>query len=141
MRKQQEVLLYGNLTAMIDVVFQIIIFFVCTANLQDTSRDTRIALAKAPNGPAAGIKDTREIVVDVNQYGGISIARTPVTKVDLTNVLKKALAESGGKLNDLPVIIRGDAKATHLMIRGAMDTCAEAGIWKIKIAALKERGR
>ena len=50
MRKRQEIPLFGNLTAMIDVVFQIIIFFVCTSNLQSSSIDTRIELARAPHG-------------------------------------------------------------------------------------------
>ena len=35
----------GNLTAMIDVVFQLIIFFVCTANLQDSAVNAEIKSA------------------------------------------------------------------------------------------------
>jgi len=31
-------------------------------------------------------------------------------------------------------------KTKHEAIRVAMDACAKAGIWKIKLAALKERG-
>ena len=40
----------------------------------------------------------------------------------------------------MPVIIRADGRATHDMVRKAMDMCAAAGIWQIKIAALKEAG-
>ena len=135
MRKQAEIPLFGNLTAMIDVVFQIIIFFVCTANLQETSLDKRIQLAMAPHGKAVDKKDPLEIVVDVNSHGMISIARTPIGAGTLGLVLRKAVAEYG---RDVPVTIRGDGKATHAMIRTVMDTCAESYIWKIKIAALKE---
>ena len=139
MRKGEEVALYGNLTAMIDVVFQIIIFFVCTANLQDSSRDNRIVLAKAPHGKPVGQKDPLEIVVDVSARGTISIARTPVNQSILASVMRKAVNDFPGVA--IPVIIRADGAATHNMVRAAMDTCAGAGIWKIKIAALKEKGR
>ncbi len=55
----------------------------------------------------------------------------------LRSILKKAVAESG---QTLPVVIRGDARAKHEDIKGVMDACAAAGLWKVKFAALKERG-
>ena len=137
MRNQQEVMLFGNLTAMIDVVFQIIIFFVVTSNMQDSARDNRIVLAIAPHGTAETKKDPREIVVDVSAKGSISIARTPISRSDLGSILTKARKEYGG---DTPVVVRGDGKSTHAMVRKVMDACAESGIWKIKIAAIKEKG-
>lgn len=137
MRKHEEVALFGNLTAMIDVVFQIIIFFVCTANMQESSLDARIRLAMAPHGEAASKKDPLTIVVDVSERGVISIARTPISQPILLSVVRKAVAEYGDKV---PVVIRGDGKASHTSVRTVMDTCAEAGVWKIKIAALKEKG-
>ena len=50
MRKHPDEYMSGNLTAMIDVVFQLIIFFVATVSLQDTVSDERIRLAMAPSG-------------------------------------------------------------------------------------------
>ena len=135
MRKQEEVALFGNLTAMIDVVFQIIIFFVCTANLQQSSLDTQIQLAMAPHGTPVTKKDPLEIIVDVSAQGRISIAKTPINAETLRLVLRKAVAEYG---RDVPVTVRGDGRATHEMIRTVMDTCANCQIWKIKIAAMKE---
>jgi len=138
MRKRVEIPLFGNLTAMIDVVFQIIIFFVCTSNLQNSSIDTRIELARAPHGKAVEKKDPLEIIVDVSSRGMISIAQTPFTREELQAILTKAVQECG---NQVPVIIRGDARSSHAMVRSVMDACANSGIWKIKIAALKEKGR
>jgi biopolymer transport protein ExbD len=137
MKKYEEEYLSGNLTAMIDVVFQLIIFFVCTANMQDKAIDTHILLAMAPHGEEVKMKDPLEINVDVDAKGNISIAREPFTKAMLVNTLKKAVADWGVPI---PVIIRGDADATHDSIRKVMDACAEAHIWKIKFAALKEKG-
>ncbi len=137
MRRQEEATLYGNLTAMIDVVFQIIIFFVCTTNMQDSAIDTRIRLANAPNGLVAP-KDPLEVVIDVNARGEVSIARNRTSVPVLAGILRSTVSRCG---SEVPVVVRGDARATHDMVRAAMDTAAGSGIWKIRVAALKEKGR
>ena len=138
MRKREEPYITSTLTAMIDVVFQLIIFFVCAVAMQDKALDQSITLALAPNGTAIKGKNPLEITVDVDKRGTMSIARTPMSKALLYSVLKKSASVYGA--DNIPVIIRGDGKAKHEAIKLAMDACAEAGIYKIKFAALKERG-
>jgi biopolymer transport protein ExbD len=138
MRKnREEEYLNGNLTAMIDVVFQLIIFFVCTVNLQDAGVDQSIRLAMAPHGEVVTKKNPLEIYIHVDKSGKISIARMPISEEMLYKMMKKVAGEYGA--DNVPIIIRGDAKTKHGEIRKAMDACARAGIWKIKIAALKEK--
>ena len=137
-KKREEEYLSGNLTAMIDVVFQLIIFFVCTVNMQDSGVDKSIRLAMAPHGEAVTKKNPLEIYVAVDKNGRISIARMPLTEGMLVRMLKKVAADYGP--DNVPIIIRGDSKTKHGDIRTVMDACAKAGIWKIKIAALKEKG-
>jgi biopolymer transport protein ExbD len=125
-----------NMTPMIDVVFQLIIFFVTTADLQNKSLDTKVRLAMAPHGPAVEKKDPREIVVDVDGDSHISIARTQMSVGTLKSILRKTVREQG---QTIPVVIRGDGKANHEAIKAVMDACAAAGLWKVKFAALKEK--
>ena len=66
MRVRSEEVMTGKLTAMIDIVFQLIIFFVCTTNLQDSSVNVEIALPLAPHGVVQVEKDPREINIDVD---------------------------------------------------------------------------
>ncbi len=127
----------GNLTAMIDVVFQLIIFFVCTTNMQN-SIDDRIQLAIAPHGKPIVKKDPREIKIDVDAKGRISIARTYISPDLLKSILKKSILEYG---SDTPIIIRGDNEARHQAIQSAMNACTDAGIYKIKFSVLKEKGK
>lgn len=138
MRKHTEEYLNGNLTAMIDVVFQLIIFFVATVSLQDTVSDERIRLALAPSGKPVTTKDPREVNIDVDKSGQIRIARFPYSHREVAFILKKLVRDNGN--NQIPVIIRGDMQARHDSVQKVMDACAAAGIWKIKFAALKERG-
>ena len=140
MRKQEEPYLTGNLTAMIDVVFQLIIFFVCAISLQNSANDDSITLTLAPDGKAVKTKDPREIRIDVNKNGAMSIARTPMSPQMVSAVLKKTAADYGGPDN-VPVVLRGDETVLHEKIQGALDACSEAGIIKIKFAALREKGR
>ena len=125
-----------NMTPMIDVVFQLIIFFVTTVDLQNKALDTKLRLAMAPHGRAVEKKDPREIVVDVDDQGRISIARRYLSADTLRTVLRKAVAEYG---QTIPVIIRGDVGTRHKEVKAVMDACAGAGLWKVKFAALKEK--
>lgn len=137
MRKRPEVPMHGNLISMIDVVFQLVIFFVCTTKMQESALDDRVKLAMAPHGQALEKRDPLEIQVAVDAKGVISIARTQMSEGMLITILKKAVADAGGQV---PVVVRGDSSTRHSDVKRVMDACARAGIWKIKFAALKERG-
>ncbi|MEI8352937.1 MAG: biopolymer transporter ExbD [Lentisphaerota bacterium] len=139
MRKQQEIMQSGGLVSMIDVVFQIIIFFVCTASMQDTSRDAQIKLAEAPHGKAETEKNPLQIEIEISSRGNLTVGRSPLSEKELYFVIRKAINES--RPQQVPVIIRADARATHNMVRKAMDTCTEAGIMQVKVAAMRERGQ
>ena len=125
-----------NMTPMIDVVFQLIIFFVTTVDMESKAIDTKIRLAMSPNGPVEEQKDPRTVVVDVDNDGDISIMRTKLSEGQLLNILNKARNESG---QSTPVVIRGDMEAKHESIKRVMDVCGKAGLWKIRFAALKEK--
>ena len=154
MRRQEEPYLTGNLTAMIDVVFQLIIFFVCAISMQNNTIDESITLTLAPNGTPIKEKDPREVIIDVHKDFGwfeflkhpgepatrLSIARQPYSQALLASVLRKTISDHGGVPDAVPVIIRGDDAVLHESVQMALDACSEAGIVKVKFAALKEKG-
>lgn len=137
MRKQKEEdYQSGALTAMIDIVFQLIIFFVVTSNMQNKDLDERIHLAVAPHVKPIKGKDPREIKVDVNKNGQISIARSTISPAVLRSIVLKAVKEYG---QDTPIIIRADGDTKHSAVESTLNACTEAGVYKIKFGALKER--
>lgn len=138
-QKKEEEYLSGNLTAMIDVVFQLIIFFVCTTSLQDQATDDRIKLAMAPNGKVEDKKSPYEVRIYVSEKGGLSIGHSPYSVDELTLILKKTRADASSRGNEVPVLIMADARAKHSAVKKVMDACTAAGIWKIKFTALKEK--
>ncbi|HRT06487.1 MAG TPA: biopolymer transporter ExbD [Kiritimatiellia bacterium] len=125
-----------DMTPMIDIVFQLIIFFVVTVDMQNKALETSVRMAMAPNGPVEEVKDPRTVVVDVEADGTVSIMRTPLSDGQLLAILKKAVNTSG---QSTPVVIRGDLAAKHEVIKRVMDVCGKAGLWKLRFAALKEK--
>jgi len=125
-----------NMTPMIDVVFQLIIFFVITADMQNERLDQIMTMAMAPNATPVQKKDPREINIDVDSKGRTMINRTRLSQDSLRVILTKSVREYG---QTLPVIIRADGRTTHDYIRKAMDACSQAGLYRIKFGAIKER--
>lgn len=128
-----------NMTPMIDVVFQLIIFFVCTIELEKAAIDESIRLAMAPHGPAIEEKNPLEVVIDVDAEGKVSIAQKYFfTDEFLRNQLKVSVSRFG---NEIPVVIRGDIDTRHQDIRKVMDACTAAGLWKVKFSAVKDAAK
>ena len=131
--------LTGNLTAMIDVVFQLIIFFVCTTNLQSQAIEDKVRLALAPHGKPVVKKDPSEVSISVLKDGSMMFTAgyAALSRDTMTALLKKVVADSGGAPS---VVIRADGDVRHEHVKNAMDACTAAGIWRIKFQALKEQG-
>ena len=125
-----------DMTPMIDVVFQLIIFFVVTAAMQDKAMETNVLMAMAPNGPVETVKDPRTVTVDVVADGTIQIMKSRISEGQLLTILNNARKTAG---QSTPVVIRGDLTAKHEAVRRVMDICGKAGLWKIRFAALKEK--
>ena len=125
-----------DMTPMIDVVFQLIIFFVTTIDMENKALETKVRMAMSPNGPVEEKKDPRTVVVDVEQDGTIKIGRSKVDTGTLRTILKNARIASG---STTPVVIRADFDVEHKHVYEVMHACGAAGLWKIRFAALKEK--
>ena len=135
-KKKKEEEMAVNMTPMIDIVFQMIIFFVCTVQLEKDQLNESIKLAMAPNGPAVEQKDPRTVHVDVTDDGRIWIGHRLLPPSTLRAVIKKAVQEYG---QGVPVVIRGSSQTKHSDIKRVMDICTGVGLWKVKFAAIKDK--
>ena len=148
-KKQEDCEL--NMTPMIDVVFQLIIFFIVTLNMADAKNED-IVLAMGPNGPEIDTDDpmaSLALVIEVDderdKKGGrkkrdplgrfLSVGGVPMTREELRGLLQRRY----NKYGTLPVMIRADGNAEHRRVRAAMDTVTECGIARIGFVAIKEK--
>ena len=125
-----------NMTPMIDVVFQLIIFFIVTINIAD-SKDESVRLELGTNGQEVESGDSKAsaLVIDVSQKGRISIGNVEVRPNDLKAIMARRFRLYG---NNFQVWVRGDARATHKQIRKVMDTCTASGLGRVSFIAVKD---
>ena len=129
-----------NMTPMIDVVFQLIIFFVVTLNMAE-AKDESVRLELAAHGGdakeakanAAGTT-TSAYIIDVNQNGKISCSGIGVTVENIRQTLRRRIKRQGATFE---VWIRGDGMAKHNDIRKVMDVCTEEGIGRVTFLAIQ----
>lgn len=124
-----------DMTPMIDVVFQLIIFFIVTINMEQKYNE-EIILADGKHGPAIeGDQATdRTMVVEIDKKGRVSMRKVALTH----NKLKAILRNRYKRMGAYPVLIRADEKTQHIHVKTVMDICSSSGIWQISFAAVKE---
>ena len=123
-----------DMTPMIDVTFQLIIFFIVTIKMnQDINTDIKLEYGK--NGPTIEKINPTTLIVEIDKSGWISIHNARMTHDTFRNIMKNRYK----RLGSFEIIIRGDLRAQHKEIRRVMDICTEVGIWRINFAALKEK--
>lgn len=122
-----------DMTPMIDVVFQLIIFFIVTINMEQNYKED-IVLEDGKNAPVIKNQDPLTLVIEVDRLGWISMHGAQVSPTQLKAIVQRRY----NSLGEYPVLIRGDKDAKHKDIRKVMDICSSVGLWKINFAAIKE---
>ena len=125
-----------DMTPMIDVVFQLIIFFVVTLKMSD-DKDTTIKLEDGK----AGIPLTQEelppsqLTIDVARNGRVSLSNITLSDQMLAQKIQERKARYG---TEFPCMIRADWRTKHRDIKRVMDVCTANGVWKLSFVAIKE---
>jgi biopolymer transport protein ExbD len=125
-----------DMTPMIDVVFQLIIFFVVTLKMtSDINPD--IVLEDGKNGVTLTQDNMppSTLEIELDRSGRISIHNATVSPAQLAVMIKNRVNRHG---NEFPVLIRADRRTQHERVRKVMDVCTGAGIWKLSFLAVQE---
>lgn len=126
------------ISAMIDVVFLLIIFFVVTAALDKEIEDEKITLTNAPHGKPLKRKDPRGVTINVRRDGDVNISGSVINMRTLSNILINQVRKFG---NDIPIVIRGDRNVQHGYIQKVMETVANTKLYRIKFQAEKRENK
>lgn len=110
-----------QMAPMIDVVFLLLIFFMCVTTFYRLETEITISLPKAEAAEKA-VKLPGELIINVTEEGKIVVNQKIVEMEQLKNLLGEA------KRNKSSVTIRGDEDARHGRVMDILDVCAEAGV-------------
>ena len=123
-----------NMTPLIDVVFQLIIFFLVSSHLAKQEVQLELPLPWAKSGREPAEVDVPRITINVLADEELTLNGRPVTVESLRERLSAARNEEG---DDLEVRIRSDRNVPFRRIEPILLACARAGIWNVKFAVYR----
>ena len=125
-----------DMTPMIDVVFELIIFFVVTLT-QANAKDETVRLEDGKHGIELTPDELppTHLIVDIARTGRISMCDVTITPAELGRRVKERMRKYG----EFPVMIRADYRTKHKAVADVMNACTMNGIWKISFVAVYDR--
>lgn len=118
-----------NLTPMIDIVFNLIIFFMVSTKFTEIERKVDLSLPEV-GGAAALNQAPRSRVINIYRDGTIGLDGQTVTLVEL----RARLADVHRQQPDVELTVRGDGLTHYQNVAAVMTACRQAGISEMGIA-------
>lgn len=120
-----------SMAPLIDIVFQLLIFFMVATTYSQQEKELGIEL---PNAASAREPELvpEELVINVFRDGRVTLAGHDVPGDDLSTALKQAARER----TDVPVTIRGDRLVHHEDVVRVMDACGLAGLTNLTVGTI-----
>lgn len=124
-----------NMTPMIDVVFQLIIFFLLSNHLAQQETHMELNLPTATSAEETDDATEQRVTINVLADGEILLGNQRTLPDELVRRLKFELDRAG---SDMEVRIRADRSVPYKSIEPILLACADAGIWNVTFAVYKE---
>jgi biopolymer transport protein ExbD len=129
LKTHQEDLPAINLTPMIDIVFNLIIFFMVCTRFTDIERKVDLSVPQV--GGTSGLAQVqRSRTINIHRDGSIMLDSQPMTLTEL----RSTLAAANRQYEGLEVTIRGDGFTPYQNVAAVMTACRQAGIAEMGIA-------
>jgi len=112
-----------NLTAMLDVMFLLIIFFVLNTRFLDEERQIALRVPTVADRASPAASTPRK-TINVYRDGTVTLDQAPVTLRELSSRLAAARTRSG----QLGILVRGDAQGEFQQVAAVLSACKQAGI-------------
>ena len=128
-RRRQPDLPAFQFTAMIDVVFLLLCFFITTSVFSQWEMEVDVVL---PTAQSAKMPDRLpgEVIINISRDGRISVNQQTLTREDLADRLRRLAQFFPGQ----SVVIRADKQTAYERLVAVIDTCRLADIWNISFA-------
>lgn len=121
-----------NMTPIIDIVFNLLIFFLLGSTYLNDERELELDLPRVPAAaPLTAAPD--ELTLHVRADGTITLDQKQLTAEELEDRLIKAKAN----YPDQAVAIRGDRRAAYETILSIVSICRRAGIQRVDFLAME----
>jgi biopolymer transport protein ExbD len=136
-RRKPPAELRMNMTPMIDIVFQLIIFFMIVSEFQNMELE-QITLPFALEAKEEAKDLPNRIIINVTDKGDILMMRRQYTIEELKALLIERARTSPKDADGLPTIavkLRADAECEYKYVQQVIVQCMRAYIWKLSFGA------
>ncbi|MGL4561075.1 MAG: ExbD/TolR family protein [Brevinema sp.] len=120
-----------NMTPMIDIVFQLLTFFMITSTFIQTS-SLNVDLPKAQTSDAVA---QQQFIINVDKNNTLTWNSQVISKNDLPSILKDFKAKNP----DSSIVIQGDETIAYGLLVEIMDYARIAGIEKLSLATILKK--
>jgi len=120
-----------NMTPMVDVVFQLILFFLLGTKFTEMERKIGLEIPRVTTASNLAAAPQRQIV-NVYRDGALTLDGAPVTLDELGTRLDAARSQR----SDPGVLVRGDAQGQFQRIAEVLTACKQAGIRELGISVM-----
>ena len=126
-----------DMTPMIDVVFELIIFFVVTIKQEDLFTKLNVNRPAPPDGPSTPTEDNNVNIELVRRFDGSPQGVIIYNKREVKRAeLDKNLHEIARTSKKTPVIIKCDGKSPHKALVDVLDICYKNELFSVSVFSM-----
>ena len=123
-----------QMTAMMDIVFLLLCFFITTSVFSQWEYEIDISLPSAESGKVPD-RLPGEIIINIADDGRVSINQQDLT----LDALKGRLDRLARYFPGQPVVLRADKETKYDDLIKIIDTCRQADIWNFSLATSESK--
>lgn len=132
--KKSDALGMLNMTPIIDIVFQLLIFFLVATRFAQEERELEVSLPHASEAQPL-IAEVKELIVNVDKDGRFFIDGRFRDAPELESILAQAVASNPASQS---VIIRADKHVEFEPVVRVMDLCNKTNVAEYRVTAADE---
>jgi biopolymer transport protein ExbD len=123
-----------QLTAMMDVIFLLLCFFITTSVFSQWEYEVDISLPTAKTGKVPE-RLPGEVIINITKDGQVCINQQFLT----LDVLKTRLTRLGESFKGQPVVLRADKDTRYENLMNVVDICRQSNIWNFSMATTEDK--
>jgi biopolymer transport protein ExbD len=122
-----------QIAPMIDIIFLLLIFFICVSTFDRLESEEEVRLPAAATWKRME-KEKSTLMININRSGRIKINQISFYRGQVETFLRSLVARYG---NTFEVVLRADRDARYDRTKDVIRACARAGLTRISFAVEK----
>ncbi|MCX7883005.1 MAG: biopolymer transporter ExbD [Brevinematales bacterium] len=127
-RRNSRLISEINMTPVIDIVFQLLTFFMLTSTFIKSSAIN----VDLPTSKTSDAQPVREVTVVLYRDGKITVNNQPIQKEGLRTFIAQYVKED----SELVVTVQGDKRVDYGLLIEVMDAVRQAGVKRLSLATI-----